>query len=163
MPDIPVLVQHMTVTALDEAKEQMLEGKEVIPFTALMVKSNVFLENHPGEDPDECFAAARRTVGAAQGADAYAFCYDGYLETDAGVKDALIAEGGLPGDPTAYAVAYLYEIKRDAPPVFEEEPLYVGPAPNFMINLKKASQYDDDQIDPIYLEEDEEVEEEEAE
>ena len=39
-----------------------------------------------------------------------AFCYDGYIETDDGVKDALIAEGGVPGADEGYAIAYLYEV-----------------------------------------------------
>ena len=38
-------------------------------------------------------------------------------------------------------------------PVFEEEPAYVGEAPNFMENLKAASEYSEDEIEERYLEE----------
>ena len=58
----------------------------------------------------------------ARGAAAYALCYDGYIEIDDGVKDALIAEGGVPGEDTGYAVSYLYEMDEEGNVTFEEEP-----------------------------------------
>ena len=90
----------------------------------------------------------------ARGAEAYALCYDGYIETDDGVMDALIAEGGIPGEEAGYAVGYLYTMEEGENPVFEEEPAYVGEAPNFMENLKAASEYSEDEIEERYLEED---------
>ena len=44
---------------------------------------------------------------------------------------ALIAEGGLPGEEQGYAFGYLYD--EDG---IEREVVYIGPAPNFMENLK---------------------------
>ena len=96
--------QNAPVALADEAKEKIEQEGEVVPFSVLVIKDNIFIETHPGANPEMCFAQAQRTVAGARGADAYAFCYDGYADTDAGQKDMLIAEGGLPGEDVGYAV-----------------------------------------------------------
>ena len=160
VPEIPEILEKVLLFSLDEAKEKLSQGSEVIPFTALVVKENLVIENHPGESAEECFNFARHTVEHARGASAYALCYDGYLEVDDGTKDALIAEGGVPGEDAGYAVGYLYEVADDGAVTFEEEPAYVGEAPNFMIALQDADSYADEDIEEKYLEE--EAAEEEA-
>lgn len=154
VPEIPETLEKVLLFSLEEAKEKLAQGSEVIPFTALVVKENLFLENHPGESAEECFNFARHTVEHARGAAAYALCYDGYIEVDDGVKDALIAEGGIPGEDDGYAVGYLYETSEDGEVKFEEEPAYIGEAPNFMIALQDADSYTDEDIEEKYLEED---------
>ena len=126
-----------------------------LPFTTLVVKDNLFIESHPGDSAEECFEAAEKNVRGARGADCYAFCYDGYIETDDGVKDALIAEGGVPGADEGYAIAYLYEVDDEGAYTFESEAAYIGEAPNFMIALKAPGEYSDDEIDEKYTAEDE--------
>ena len=129
--DIDDVLKTVIRAVLDEAVTKMEAGEDVVPFTGLAVKENLFIETHPADDVKECFLAARREVEGARGATAYAFCYDGYIETEDGMKDALIAEGGLPGEEQAYAFGYLYDengINKDI--------TYIGPAPNFMENLK---------------------------
>ena len=150
VPEIPEIIEKVVIFVLEETKEKMLEGEEPVPFTALVVKENLFLENHPGESAEECFAFARHTVEGARGADAYAFCYDGYIETDAGTVDALIAESGLPGEDKGIAVGYLYTYEEEKP-VFEGEPVYIGEADNLMAALKESTQYADTEIDDRYL------------
>ena len=140
--------------ALDEAKEKIEGGEDVIPFTTLVVKDNLFIESHPGDSAEECFEAAEKNVRGARGADCYAFCYDGYIETDDGVKDALIAEGGVPGADEGYAIAYLYEVDDEGAYTFESEAAYIGEAPNFMAALKEPVAYTDDEIDERYRDED---------
>ena len=116
VPEIPEILEKVLLFSLDEAKEKMTQGSDVVPFTALG--------------------------------------YDGYIEIDDGVKDALIAEGGVPGEDTGYAVSYLYEMDEEGNVTFEEEPAYVGEAPNFMIALNDADSYAEEDIDEKYLEED---------
>ena len=168
-PEIPEALESLLVFALNEVKDHILndaaeevtpvdapdETHEIImdgsvPFTVLAVKDNLFIETHPGPSPEAVYASAQHTVAGARGATAYAFCYDGYVETDAGVRDCIIAEGGIPGDDAGYAVGYLYrtigEIK-----MFEAEPVFIGPAPNFMAGLKTFDEYDDEDIDERYL------------
>ena len=159
VPEIPEILEKVLLFSLDEAKEKMSQGAEVVPFTALVVKENLFIENHPADTAEECFNLARHTVEHARGAAAYALCYDGYIETDDGVKDAIIAEGGVPGEDEGYAVSYLYETDDEGNLTFEEEPAYVGEAPNFMIALSEADSYGEDDIDEKYLEDDEAADE----
>ena len=154
VPEIPEILEKVLLFSLDEAKEKMTQGSDVVPFTALVVKENLIIENHPADSAEECFNLARHTVEHARGAAAYALCYDGYIEIDDGVKDALIAEGGVPGEDTGYAVSYLYEMDEEGNVTFEEEPAYVGEAPNFMIALNDADSYAEEDIDEKYLEED---------
>ena len=127
--DIEDVLKAVIKVVLDEAADKMEAGEDVIPFTGLAVKENLFIETHPGDNAEECFLAARKE--GARGATAYAFCYDGYIDTEAGMRDALIAEGGLPGEEAGYAFAYLYDDKG-----IDREIVYVGPAPNFMEGLK---------------------------
>lgn len=149
IPDIDDRLFNVMVAALNEAKQKMEAGEEVVPFTALAVKDNLFLETHPGEDADQCFAYARHTVQNASGADAYALCYDGYVDTDEGTKDALIAEGGLPGHDEGYAVGYLYHEpdSEDGVPEVIAEPVYIGPAPNFMIFTREHVYDEEDEAE----------------
>ena len=155
VPEIPETLEKVLLFALDEAKQKMLQGAEVAPFTALVVKDNLFIETHPGDNPEECFAAAKHTVEGARGAEAYALCYDGFIDTDEGDLDALIAEGGIPGEDVGYAICYLYELSEEGEPKFDGEPAYVGEAPNFMSALKDASEYAEEEIDEKYIDEEE--------
>lgn len=134
-PEIDETLEAVLLAALNEAKKKLLAGDEVVPFTALAVGETLFIETHPGETVEYCFKEAERTVSHAVGASAYAFCYDGYVETDEGTRDILIAEGGVPGEPEGYAVGYLYTIpeSEDGECEVEDEPVYIGPAPNFMM------------------------------
>lgn len=160
VPEIPEILEKVLLFSLEEAKEKMNQGAEVIPFTALVVKENLFIESHPGDTPEDCFKAARHTVENARGSQAYAFCYDGYIEVDDETKDALIAEGGIPGEEDGVAVGYLYTMNDAGEPAFESEPAYIGEAPNFMADLNEASQYAEEDIDEKYLDEDVDDEEE---
>lgn len=152
VPEIPETLEKVLLFALDEAKEKMTQGADVIPFTTLVIKDNLFIESHPGESAEECFAFARHTVEGARGAEAYAFCYDGYVETDAGTQDAMIAEGGIPGEEEGFAIGYLYTLDGDEA-TFENDPAFIGAAPNYMADLKDAEQYGDEEIDEKYLDE----------
>lgn len=156
IPEIPEILEKVMLFALDEAKEKIMQGAEVIPFTALVVKENLFIENHPGETADECFNYARHTVENARGADAYALCYDGYIEVDDETKDALISEGGIPGEAEGIAIGYLYARGSDGELLFESEPAYIGEAPNFMGELCDAVEYGDQDIEEKYREDEDE-------
>ncbi len=154
IPEIPEVLEKVLLFSLNEAKEKLSQSQEVVPFTCLVVKDNLFIENHPASTVEACFNAARHTVEHAQGAQAYSLCYDGYVEIDEGSKDAIIAEGGVPSADNGFAIGYLYELDEDGKPTFEDEPAYIGPSPNFMIALRPAGEYADAEIDEKYIEAD---------
>lgn len=129
--DVDDVLKTIILAVLDEACKTVEAGDPLIPFTGLAVKENLFIEKHDYEDSEQCFLAARQEVQGARGATGYAFCYDGYLDTEDGQKDAIIAEGGLPGEEMGYAFGYLYDESG-----IDKNIIYIGPAPNFMENLK---------------------------
>ena len=152
VPEIPEILEKALLHSLEEAKKKLNDKKDVVPFTSLVVRENLFIETHPANSSEECFNLARHTVEGARGANAYALCYDGYVDTDEGRKDAIIAEGGVPGVDEGYAVGYLYTIDEEGTITFDDEPAFIGEAPNFMAGLKDASQYEEDEIEDRYLE-----------
>lgn len=129
-PQIDETLETLLLQAIGEAQERMEDGAEVVPFTALLVGDSVFEETHTGTT-EECFESARKAVCGATGAQAYVLCYDGYIDTDAGMKDAIIAEGGLADGGEGVAVGLIYEEGDDAL-AFEEEVCYIAAAPNFL-------------------------------
>ncbi len=152
VPDIPEYLERVMLEALEEGKKYILGKQLLVPFTLLAIKDSLFLETHPGDSAEDCFALAKHTVEGARGADAYAFCYDGYVDTDDGMKDCIIAEGSTPGASDGYAIGYLYEVEEDSGiVVVEADPAYIGEAPNFMKDLCDPSVYAEDDIDPRYL------------
>ncbi len=135
VPDMPEGLQRVLMEALAQGKSALEGGYDIVPFTLLVAGGNLFTERHPGDTTEECYAGARHTVEGARGATAYAFCYDGYLDTDEGTKDAVIAEGGVPGASEGYAFGHLYTIDAEGHPEFSPAPSYIGNAPNFMAAL----------------------------
>lgn len=134
-PEMEQILEAVLLQALEIAKEKLDARELPVPFTALAVGETLFIETHPAEDPNDCFKMAQHTVQHASGALAYAFCYDGYVETDDGELDAIIAEGGVPGGESGHAIGYLYIVEGEGEDLkykVDENPLYIGQAPNFM-------------------------------
>lgn len=145
VPKLDETLEILLLQVIEEAQQRMEGGEDVVPFTALLVGDSVFEETHNGTT-DECFASAQKTVEGAEGARAYAFCYDGYIETDDGDKDAIIAEGGIPGEKDGVAVGLLYDASGEET-TFEEEVCYIAEAPNFLASKEPV---------PAIIEDDEE-------
>lgn len=128
----PVILA-LAKTTLDEAADKLADGQQIIPFTALAVKENLFIETHEYPTEEETYEAARAEVQGARGATGYAFCYQGSLSTNKGPVDCLISECGLPGEDTAMGFGYLYDDEG----IYRDEVTYLGPAPNYMSRLKE--------------------------
>ena len=144
---IPGVLESVLRYCLKDAKERMEKGEQVLPFSALAVKDKLFMEEHTGDSVAECFDGARKTVQNAKGADAYGFCYDGYIDLEGGQKhDCLIAEGGIPGAEYGHAIGLPYAVGADGKLEFQEEPIYVSKSLNYMLNAV-PDPYDDEEED----------------
>lgn len=132
---LPPVLESVLRYCLKDARERMEKGDEIAPFTALAVGDALFMEVHSFDSPEQCFASARRTVENARGAAAYGLCYDGYVDTALGRKDALIAQGGVPGEESGHAIGLLYEVSDENSRSFQDEPIYVGSCANYMVGL----------------------------
>lgn len=132
-PDMPELLQKLLQYLVREARKNMEEQQGFSPFVGVAVGESLVLEEIAGEEPTDVYRMAKHTVEGTRGAQGYGFCYDGYVDTDEGQKDAIIAEGGMAGLPEGYAVALLYNVDQENK-AFEFVPTisYIGPAPNFM-------------------------------
>lgn len=139
VPEMPQVLSSLLTYVVEEAQKRFDEEGDFAPFTALAVADNLFFEAVDGETPDEMYAFAKHTVEHVRGADAYAFVYDGYLDTDQGMRDAIIAEGGVPGAIQGEAVGLLYTQKEDGTREYHRPIAYIGKAPNFMIFLTEES------------------------
>lgn len=131
---IPEVLESVLRYCLKDASERMEKGEQLVPFSALAVKDTLFMEEHPGDDVAECFDSARKTVSNARGADAYGFCYDGFIELEHDKKgDCIIAEGGVPGAEYGHAIGLPYHYDAEGKPVFADEPIYVSKSLNYML------------------------------
>lgn len=136
VPEMDDLLQKLLTYLVREAKGRMEKGESFNPFVGVAVKESLILEDITGDTSDEVFRMAKHTVENTRGAQAYGFCYDGYLETEDGQKDAIMAEGGMAGQPEGYAICLMYE-PGETPGTYTFVPpiSYVGMAPNFMALL----------------------------
>lgn len=133
--EIPLILENVLRYCLKDARERMEKGEELLPFSALAVGETLFMEEHALDTPDECFADARKTVEHARGAAAYGLCYDGFVETQFGSKDAILAQGGVPGEEYGHVIGLLYSTDSEGALKFHEEPIYVGNCLNYMAGL----------------------------
>ncbi|MDR2672356.1 MAG: hypothetical protein LBC35_03535 [Coriobacteriales bacterium] len=111
--------------ALGEAKQRLEQNTDFEPFTALLHGENIHVENHPGADVLECLESAVRAVTTlSHVAEAYAFAYSGYVNTNEGSRDALIVEHGLAGAGFARAYGLLYRVGEEGEGLVVEDRLY---------------------------------------
>lgn len=133
--EIPLLLENVLRYSLNNARDRMLAGEQIEPFTALAVGDTLFFEVQDGATPEDRFAAARATVSGARGARTYGFCYDGFVDLETGRADALIAQGGMPGEPYGHAIGLIYKVDGEGNYKFHNEPIYVGPCQNYLLTM----------------------------
>lgn len=158
LSQIDDLLAENLAYALSQGKEILEEakhGESFAPFTAIVLRDKVFLDPFSFEDAEASFEAASKLVSRAKGATSYAFCYDGFIETDEGCKDAIIVEGGLPSQEVGHAIAQIYEQSGDCEKgevayEFLENVAYLGESPNFMKDLLLKEEYTDGDLDPRF-------------
>ena len=113
----------------EEAKEKLAQTGSFEPFTVVVEGDNMHIENFPGDDPEKIREEARVAVATASSfADYYCFCFDGFVDTDAGSFDAIIVEAAAREDDHAMAIVCLYKVNDsgDGSIVFDEGMAYVS-------------------------------------
>lgn len=113
----------------EEAKEKLAQTGSFEPFTVVVEGDNMHIENFPGEDPEKIREEARVAVATASSfADYYCFCFDGYVDTDAGSFDAIVVEAAAREDENAMAIVCLYKVNDsgDGSILFDEGMAYVS-------------------------------------
>lgn len=121
-------VQKAVDYAFDEARQRMSTSEEpLVPFSVMVIDEGLEVNEHPGASEQEVHDSARYLF-AQEMPEGYVLCYDGYVETDDGTKDAVIAEVADRGAVTADALAMLYVHDGDTY-VFEPDYGYAGLTP----------------------------------
>jgi len=125
------IADHVVFYALDQAVEMLEEADGFTPFTIVVRGEELFIEEHPGDDGEECYASAQKEVfRMALISEAYAFCYDGFVDLDDGQKDAIIVERARKGDEVAEVIVKIYE-KHGDHYHFDDTLYNLGDAPSF--------------------------------
>lgn len=140
VPEIPEDLVENLLFALEEGKKVLCEakhGESFAPFTARVVGEEVFMDPHAFDDADMCFDEAKELVKNTENCVSYAFCYDGFIDSENDSHDAIISEGGIPGTTEGHAIGQLYESSGSAEDgnlefKFVGDVIYLGSSPNFL-------------------------------
>lgn len=126
------VLEKIVFYSLDEAKGKLESDGECAPFTVVVSGDQMFVENYPDEGVEMCRANAEANVKTASTfASHYAFCYDGFLETNQGALDAIIVEAADCDMEQAYVIGLLYTQDDDGARSFKEQPAFIDYAPTF--------------------------------
>lgn len=125
-------LEKIVFYCLDEAKGKLESDGECAPFTVVVSGDQMFVENYPDEGVEMCRANAEANVKTASTfASHYAFCYDGFLETNQGALDAVIVEAADCDMERAYVIGLLYTQGDDGAHSFKEQPAFIDYTPTF--------------------------------
>ena len=117
--EIEPVLETVLLYCLKEAREKIEAGETLSPFTAIASGDSLNMKEYEVDDANEAFGLARKTVAEAEDAQAYAFCYDGYVEAENSLngkltkRDCVIAEGGVLGAEYGHAVGHIYRVNDD--------------------------------------------------
>lgn len=131
--EIPDMLEQILLFAVQEAKDRFDEDAECAPFVATLVRDVMYFDSVVGETPDEMYEKADDLISGLDGITGYAFCYDGWMDDEQ--TDAIIAEGGLPGEEEGIAIGCPYSKDETGNFQFTDEVLYLGTCPNYAQNL----------------------------
>ncbi len=139
------VLEKIVFYSLDEAKDKLEANGECAPFTVVVSGDQMFVENYPDEGVEMCRANAEANVKTASTfASHYAFCYDGFLETNQGALDAIIVEAADCDMEQAYVIGLLYTQGEDGARDFKEQPAFIDYTPTFFDAEAVAHAHDAD-------------------
>lgn len=125
-------LQKILFYSIDEAINHLENEDTYTPFTVTLAGEDVFLDKHDGEEVEDCFKLAKDAVNLiAHIADAYVFCYDGYIELEDGTEsDMIISELGVKGDDSAKVFGLMYRYDENGQLNYDEALVDLGLSDN---------------------------------
>lgn len=155
-------LQKILFYSIDEALGKLEKEDTYVPFTVTLAGEDIFLDKQDAEEVDECFALAKEAVNLiAHIADAYVFCYDGYIELEDGTEsDMIVAEVGVKGDDSAKVFGLMYGRNEDDELCYDEALIDLGLSDNLFDPEQVATA---EAMAAIYSEEDAEGDGDDAE
>lgn len=142
---IPDMLEQILLFAIQEAKDRLAEDGEFSPFAATLVRDVMYFDSIVGETPDEMYEKAEQLITGLDGITGYAFCYDGWMDDEK--TDAIIVEGGLPGDAMGVAIGNPYTVDEAGNYEFSEEVLFLGETPNYAESLNPVDDWNPQSVD----------------
>lgn len=119
-------VQKAMEFAFDEAQGRLTSMRQSFdPFTVTVVDEGLEVNDHPAETPSDVRDSVKMLL-AQDMPEGYVFCYDGWVDTDDGRLDAVIAEVADRGAAEAFMLALIYTME-DGEYTFETDYGYAGP------------------------------------
>lgn len=112
--------------ALADARSCLERDGAMTPFSIICTSDGYEVSDHVGDDVDAIYESAR-TLVAREMPEAYVFGYDGFVETAAGRREAVIVELARRGDGEARLLALIYDLE-DGAYSFADDPVLVGAA-----------------------------------
>lgn len=137
--EISDMLEQILLFAIQEAKDRLAEDGEFSPFAATLVRDVMYFDSIVGETPDEMYEKAEELISGLDGITGYAFCYDGWMDDEQ--TDAIIVEGGLPGEQAGVAIGNPYTVDDAGAYDFADEVLFLGESPNYAENLNPADDW----------------------
>ncbi len=153
-------IQKILFYSLDTAASKLAENGSFDPFTTILAGEDVFVNSYPnGEDIDYYELAAQSVNVIAHLAEAYVFCYDGYIELADEEIDAIIAEVGKKHEDQAFGFGLAYGYSEDGSFYTDEGMANLGEVENlFDPELVEEAEMIQAAYQQSQLEEDEEEE-----
>lgn len=130
MDQVSLQVSDNTIKAMeyafDEAQQRLVSIQQSFdPFSVIVVDEGIEINDHPAATPTSVRESVKMLL-AQDMPEGYAFCYDGYVETDNGQQDAVIVEVADRGAEEAFVLVLLYTVE-DGNYVFETDYGFAGP------------------------------------
>ncbi|MDR0500175.1 MAG: hypothetical protein LBG97_02865 [Coriobacteriales bacterium] len=142
-------MDKLVLYVLDEARKKLEKNGGFEPFTVIVRKDDLYEENHPGDDPVTCFNSALLAVKTMSSmADAYLFCYDGFVNLEDGVCDAIIVERASKQDELAQSFALMYDVEEESDEgsiSYDEQIYLLGEAPSLFF----AEEFTTEQLEDL--------------
>lgn len=123
--DMDETLEKIAFYCLEQMRGKLEGGEEPVPFTVVVEGDQLFEETYPeGEGADQRANAVANIKSASTFTTHYAWCYDGFLDTDQGQVDSIIVECAQRDMDKAYVIGLFYK-EEDGALHFGDQPAFI--------------------------------------